>query len=206
MRIRTIALLVTLGAASWACGGTSEPEAEPSGGAEGAARSVADLVDRERVDSCAGFDAAQAADLLGVPAADLEVRTEFVSELGGQLCRYWSAESLLGPGIQFLMEAEESGTAASVRLARLRGDVPAGDAAIRGATGRSATGPSLMEFDGIGDEAFWDALTGGVSVRVRNVLATIQASSARQALSDREPAQIELERRVAELVARGLNE
>ena len=57
----------------------------------------------------------------------------------------------------------------------------------------------------MGDEAFWDTNTGGVNVRVRNIVATIHVSTSSTSMSDRDPAQIEMERRVAEEVARALS-
>ena len=71
-------------------------------------------------------------------------------------------------------------------------------------TGAPTQGAAVIEFEGIGDEAIWDVHTGGITLRVGNVIATIHASAADTAKSDRDPEQLELERRVAEEVARGL--
>jgi hypothetical protein len=161
-------------------------------------------VDASRIESCAGFSVETAAELLGAPASALSDESGRSDTLGGQICRYWSPESLIGPGLQFLLEVEPSSAAAAARLRTLREDAPAGDAAIGAATGQASSGRSVITFDGIGDEAFWDPLTGGVNLRVANVLASIQASPERRVVSEADPAQVELERRVAERIARGL--
>ena len=161
-------------------------------------------MDRARIDTCAGFTIGKAAEILGVPPSELKATTRWSEELGGQTCRYWSAESLIGPGVQFMLEAETSTAAAAASLASLRRNAPAGDAAIRNTVGKEAAGPAVIAFDDIGDEAMWDALTGTVSLRVANVVASIQASGSRNVASQRDKNTIDLERRVAAEVARGL--
>ena len=103
-----------------------------------------------------------------------------------------------------MLEVEPSPAAAAARLRTLREQAPVGDAVIGAAAGQATSGRSVITFDGIGDEAFWDPLTGGVNLRVYNVLASIQASAERSVVSESDPAQVELERRVAERIARGL--
>jgi|GEM_PF-3245806 hypothetical protein len=161
--------------------GRSEPFAED------------ELVDRALIDSCAGFDAEKAASLLGVNAAELEVLESFSERFGGQTCRYWSAASNIGPGIDILLNVQESSDAATRVLANQRELMPRVEAV-------PPTGPALVEFD-FGDEAIWDTNTGGVNVRVRNVIATVHVSMTDQPVSDRDAEQIELERRIAEEVA-----
>lgn len=146
----------------------------------------------------------KAAETLGVSAAALSAETGPSEALGGYVCRYWSPESLIGPGIQFLVEAEPSAAAAVASLRSPRENAPSGDAVIRDAIGQPKTGPPLIEFEGLGEEAFWEALTTAVNLGVGNVVITIQASSSRQLSPDKERTDIALERRVAEHVARGL--
>jgi hypothetical protein len=160
-------------------------------------------VDPAVVESCAGFSVETAAELLGVAPATLSDESGR-SDNSDKMCRYWSHESLIGPGLQFLLEVERSAAAAAARLRRLREEAPGGDAAIGTAVRQDRGGRSVMTFDGIGDEAFWDPLTGGVNLRVGNVLASIQASAQRKVVSNSDPVQVELERRVAERIARGL--
>ncbi len=136
--------------------------------------------------------------MLDVPVADLEVSESFVERLGGQQCRYWSTSSNIGPGIMILLNVQDSSAAARRILSGQRSVVPVVEALPE-------RGPALLEFDGIGDEAFWDSNTGGVNVRVRNIVATIHASLASKSMSDRDNGQIEMERRVAEEIARGLS-
>lgn len=199
MRRWTCALLLAVGVVSAGCGGSSDSAESPASDAETASSNGAELVDRAIVESCAGFDAAKAAGMLGVAAADLEVLESFSERISSQTCRYWSAESNVGPGIQFLLNVQESGTAAARILDGQRSGVPAVQAITEG------SGPALLEFDGFGDEAFWDSNTGGVNVRVRNVVVTVHAATSNKAMSDRDPGQMELERRVAEEVARALS-
>lgn len=209
MRTRLFALIVVVGAATWGCSSESETFADAGvGSADGgnadaagvAARTdseaAPELIDRTLIDSCAGFDAEKAASMLGVSAAELEVEESFAERFGGQTCRYWSAASRIGPGIQFLLNVQESSEAATQVLDSQRSVVPRVDAV-------PPTGPALVEFD-VGDEAFWDTNTGGVNVRVRNVVATVHVSTSGNSMSDRDPAQIDLERRVAEDIAAAL--
>jgi hypothetical protein len=200
-----IALAVTLVVASSGCDrsparGDAAANSSPAGGS----RPAAALVERARIDSCAGFTAEKAAELLGVEAGTLETRNAWSEEMGGQICRYWSRESLIGPGVQFLIEPAATAAEAASRLASLRRDAPAGEAAIRDAFGKATPGKALVVFEGIGDEAMWDPLTTGVSLRVGNAIASIKASPSRSLAAHKAEDTIELERRVAEEVARGL--
>src|SRR5690606_31049021 len=122
-----------------------------------------------------------------VPASELEVSESFVERLNGQQCRYWSESSNIGPGIEILLNVQESSAAARRILSGQRSVVPVVDILPE-------RGPALLEFDGIGDEAFWDSNTGGINVRVRNIVATIHASTASNSMSDRDPGQMEMER------------
>jgi hypothetical protein len=204
-RVLTAALLIALSGGATACERSQESNAPtPDAATDTPSHPSTDVIDRARIEACAGFTVDKAAELLGVSAADLEVQTGSSELTGGQLCRYWSAESLIGPGLQFVLESESSPAAAAQSLGRLRQDAPAGDAAIRGASGQPATGAAVVGIDGIGDEALWEALTNAVNVRVGNVLVSVQASSSRRAVEHDERAAIALERRVAEEVVRGL--
>ena len=210
MKTSTLALIVVFGTAAWGCGGESEPAdggggdstaASPSpstagGAAQNESEAAAQLVDRALIDSCAGFDVDKAASLLGVGAAELEVTETFSERIDSQICRYWSAASNVGPGIDIMLNIQESSDAARRILAGQRSGVPRVDAV-------PPTGPALVEFD-FGDEAFWDTNTGGVNVRVRNVIVTVHASTASNSMSDRDAGQIDVERRVAEDVAAAL--
>src|SRR5690606_18314918 len=166
------------------------------GAPQSATQAATNLVDRALIQSCAGFDAEKAASLLGLDAAQLEVTETFSDRIDSQICRYWSAESNVGPGIDIMLNVQESSDAARRILEGQRSVVPRVDAV-------PPTGPALVEYD-FGDEAFWDTNTGGVNVRVRNVVVTVHASTASNAMSDRDAGQIELERRVAEDVAAAL--
>lgn len=201
--LRSALVLVVLTAASWGCERSSDSAAASANTATAASSSSTGGVDPALVEACAGFTVETAAELLGVAPAALSDESGR-SEAIGQMCRYWSHESLIGPGLQFLLEVEPSHASAAARLRRLREEAPAGDAAIGAAVGQARSGRSVIAFEGIGDEAFWDPLTGGVNLRVGNVLASIQASAQRRVLSDSDPVQVELERRVAEMIARGL--
>lgn len=201
--LKAALVLLTFVAVS-ACGGSSPPSGGPDGASAAANREATAAVDPAVVESCAGFTVETAAELLGVPAGDLEVQTGPSEALGGHVCRYWSKDSLIGPGLQFLLDVEASAAEAAARLRSLRDDATPGDAAIRAATGQEGGGRSVMAFEGIGDEAFWDPLTGGVTLRAGAIVASVQASASRQSASDSDPTQVELERRVAERIASGL--
>jgi hypothetical protein len=202
--LRPALVLVVVTAASWGCQRASDSAAASADGPPAASAASTGGVDPALVESCASFSVETAAELLTVPASTLSDESGRSEALGGQMCRYWSHESLIGPGLQFLLEVEPSPSSAAARLRTLREDAPAGDAAIGAAVGHARGGRSVIAFEGIGDEAFWDPLTGGVNLRVGNVLASIQASAQRRVLSDSDPVQVELERRVAERIARGL--
>lgn len=196
MKTRTGALFFVLGAAVCGCSGETEPAVAAGGDADAGSSAAADLVDRALIESCAGFDVDKAASLLGVGAAELEVMETYSDRVGGQICRYWSAESNVGPGIDILLNDHESIAAARRIIETQRELVPLVDEV-------PPTGPARVEFD-FGDDAFWDTNTSGVVVRVRNVVAQVQVSASRELTSPRDPAQIALERRVAEEVAAAL--
>jgi len=202
MKLSTLAFVAVIGAAASGCGGESEPIGGTGGAVVGSPGSAgaatpdetgagAELVDRALIDSCAGFNVEKAASLLGV--AELEVMETFSERIGGQICRYWSAESSVGPGVDFMLNVQESSDAARRILATQRELVPRVDEV-------PPTGPALLEFD-FGDEAFWDTNTGGVVVRVRNVIATVQVSPSTEPMSHRDAGQIALERQIAEEIA-----
>src|SRR5690606_37608945 len=104
------------------------------------ASAAANLVDRALIDSCAGFNADRAASLLGLGVADLEVTEMFSDRINSQICRYWSAESRVGPGIDILLNVQESSNAAQRILEGQRSVVPRVDAV-------PPTGPALVEYD-----------------------------------------------------------
>ena len=174
--LKAALVLLTFVAVS-GCGGSSEPSGAPGGGSAAAKRETPAAADQAVVESCAGFTVETAAELLGVPAGDLEVQTGPSEEFGGHVCRYWSKDSLIGPGLQFLLDVEPSAAEATATLRRLREEAPAGDAAIRSAAGKPRGGRSVMAFEGIADEALWDPLTGGVTLRAGAIVATVQASA-----------------------------
>ena len=204
-RASTTALVIALSFGIVRCDRAPNRAAPAPTASTGApSRRPSTVIDRARIDACAGFTADKAAELLGVMSDELEVRQGLSELTRGQLCRYWSAESLIGPGLQFVLESESSPAAAARSMATLRENAAAGDAAIRESAGQQVAGGAVLEIEGLGDEAFWEALTNAVNVRVGSVLVSIQASSSRSAVQHDERAAIELERRVAQEVVRGL--
>lgn len=204
MKLSTLAFVAAIGTAASGCGGESQPIGDTGGAvvdspsaagaaAPGETGAATELVDRALVDSCAGFNVEKAASLLGVSAAELEIMETFSERIDSQICRYWSAESTVGPGVDFMLNVQESSDAARRILATQRELVPRVDEV-------PPTGPALLEFD-FGDEAFWDTNTGGVVVRVRNVIATVQVSPSTEPMSHRDAGQIALERQIAEEIA-----
>ncbi|MGH8203980.1 MAG: hypothetical protein ACREST_05175 [Steroidobacteraceae bacterium] len=163
------------------------------------------LLSREDVASCAGFTVDSAAAILGVPSSALAAKTGWSDEMGGQMCRYWSPESFIGPGVQILLQVEESEAATDRYLDSLRENAPPGSAAIASAMGQqpSADMP-LIELEGAGDEAVWDALTGATTLRVANVVAVIEAAPSGELAKGQDRVEIEFERKVAMEIARGL--
>ncbi|MGH8243835.1 MAG: hypothetical protein ACRETY_10860 [Steroidobacteraceae bacterium] len=163
------------------------------------------LLSREDVASCAGFTVDSAAAILGVPSSALAAKTGWSDEMGGQMCRYWSPESFIGPGLQILLQVEESEAAADRYLDSLRENAPPGAAAIGSTMGQqSSSEAALIELEGAGDEAVWDALTGAATLRVANVVAVIEAAPSGDLAKGQDRAEIEFERKVAMEIARGL--
>lgn len=159
---------------------------------------------RADVGECAGLDIESAAGLLGVPASALTAKTGWSDEMGGQTCRYWSSESLIGPGVQILFYIEDSEEAAIASLDSLRANAPGGSAAIAGAMGQAPPDAALVELEGAGDDALWDALTGTVNVRVGNVVATVEAAPSAELVQGQDRSEMELERRIAAAIGQGL--
>ena len=163
------------------------------------------LLTRDDVASCAGFTVESAATILGVPASALAAKTGWSDEMGGQMCRYWSPESFIGPGVQILLQVEESEAAAADYLESLRENAPPGSAAISSTMGQQPSAEaSIIELEGAGDEALWDALTGAATLRVANVVAVIEAAPSGELAKGQDRAEIEFERKAAVEIARGL--
>lgn len=164
-----IAMAFLLTAPMWACGGS---ESEEQGGARGSARG-GELVSAEAVRNCAGFSTEDAAQVLDLPAAEIEEASEDIHEtLRG--CSYRSTRDPM-TGVAFTLATSESVEEAVDGMAYGREMAGMAKRTIEGVTETGSSRPALEEVEGVGDEAYWMEVNGTLNVRVKNVEIQIQA-------------------------------
>ena len=110
---------------------------------------------------CAGFSAADAAPLIGAPAAQV---TRHVEKLTPKLATCSYAAGKGAPALAFSVEVHASDKAASAALERYREDLSlAGESGPwRGKLPKGA----YSDISGIGDDAVWTDINGALTVRV----------------------------------------
>ncbi|HEX7502961.1 MAG TPA: hypothetical protein VF451_06040 [Acidobacteriota bacterium] len=117
--------------------------------------------------NCAGFTAADAAEIMNLPAAAITAKTEKVHE-GLWMCTFSSPRKEL----KFSVALAASAADASVDMSRYREslEVEAGTAAYRGRLRRGAWSEVLP----LGEESTWTDITRTLTVRQGNVTIQVQ--------------------------------
>ena len=177
-------------AAAFGCGGSAPERETPAGGATPAA--ATDLISADALAGCAGFSAARAASLLGVPP---EVVTDFSRTEGRlRMCHYRNADDVT-KSVSFTLGHRESVEQAKSSMQRERESMGAAQGAIDRVTGSQSKTAASEDMSGIGDEAFYSAMNGAIMLRVGNVLAQVTS-----------PGDLALKKRAAEAVAQALRQ
>jgi hypothetical protein len=139
---------------------TSTPTAAASG-----------MIAPQRVAGCAGFTAAAAAQLLGVPVADIkDASSDIYDKL--RSCTYASTADSTKQ-VSFTLAVADSVREATDDMAVLRGHLGVGQRALGGVTGSGAEATPFEEVAKLGDEAVWARLNKTLNVRVGNITVQV---------------------------------
>ena len=122
--------------------------------------------------TCGGFGAAQAAELLGVPASGITDSSSDVTPTL-RMCTF-SARDASSQIVTFSMSLEESVDEARRTYAQMKANIPIAQHAQESA-GVSSDDSALIEIGGLGDEALWTNVNGALSVRRGNLMIQVMA-------------------------------
>lgn len=119
------------------------------------------------MDNCAGFTAADAGEIMNLPASAITARTEKKHD-GLWMCTFSSKRTSLS----FSIALAESETEASIDMARYREslELEAGTASFRGRLPRGAWSEVLP----LGEESTWTDITHTLTVRQGNLTIQVQ--------------------------------
>lgn len=179
-----LAGLVMAAACGGAPGGEAKGGAAPGSPAPRAAGGGA-LANAGTLSTCGGFGAAQAAEILGVPASGVQDRS---SELSPTLrmCTFSTSDAASG-AVSFSLSLEESADEAKRTYAQMKDNIPIAEHAQEAAGARSDDS-ALIEIGGLGDEALWTNVNGALTVRRANLMIQVMAPPDRRkqiAVADR---------------------
>jgi hypothetical protein len=124
------------------------------------------MVSPEAVAACGGFTLNDAAYVLGVPASELEDRSEASSD-NLNLCSFLISGSMDGVG--FYLSVSDSVQRAVAEMEQGRGMAGLAQKTIDQATGTQSQDEALESEDNIGEEAYFMEVNGTFNVRVGNV-------------------------------------
>jgi hypothetical protein len=127
----------------------------------------AEKIYKPDMNNCAGFTAADAGEVMSVPAADITAKTEKV-HAALWMCTFSSDRKSL----RFSVTLAESEAEASVDMARYREnlELEAGTASFRGRLPRNAWSEVLP----LGEESTWTDITHTLTVRQGNLTIQVQ--------------------------------
>ena len=169
-----VASLVGLGPIG--CGRKSaEPSAGTSGKQDGKRTGSGGTVSLATVQSCAGFSTAAAAEILGIPAADLVDQSQDLYETL-RSCSFGNPNDSR-QSVIFSLSHDESVEEATAEMASLRSNLELAQHTPAGAPGEGA----YSDISGLGDEALWTAVNGTLNVRWRNVSLQVISPSDKKA-------------------------
>ncbi len=142
-----LALLTSPGCGSQATDSSASTESR-AGQSEGIEMDVA---------HCAGFGPSKAAALLGVPAESLEDNSQDLTE-HSRWCIYSNKEDS-GKGVTFTVDRAESADKAALEFQQFLGHLDVATETI------GEAGDKAHKISGLGDEAVWAPIPGGVYLR-----------------------------------------
>ena len=148
------------------CKGASNDDQKTAGETPSGA-SAAKVYSMEVVNRCAGFGAAQAAELLAVPAAEVEPRIEQVTPTTRGCTFTYRADQ--SRQISFSITREDSIEEAQHSFASYRDTVSIGSRVQQSATGDKPAEGAYVDILGVGDEAIWSHMNDSLAVRRTNL-------------------------------------
>jgi hypothetical protein len=158
--LATVGIVVLCG-----CRGASNDPPSSADNSPGPSPTIVYSVDV--VNACAGFGAAQAAELLAVAAADVEARSEQVTPTTrGCTFTYRGDETRQ---LSFSITREDSIDEAKHSFASYRETVSIGSQVQQSATGKQPEEGAYVDILGVGDEAIWSHTNGALAVRRANL-------------------------------------
>jgi hypothetical protein len=150
---------------SCGCKGGSD-DRQPSGA--GASQSSTTAVhSMEVANRCAGFGAAQAAELLAVAAAEIEPRLEQVTPTTRGCTFTYRGDQTRQ--VSFSITREETVDEAKASFASYRETVTMGSRTQEAATGKTPAEGAYVDILGVGDEAVWSHTNEALAVRRANL-------------------------------------
>ncbi len=168
------ALVVSVGLSG--CGRKSaEPSAGRSGEQAGKRAASGGTVPLATVKSCAGFSTAAAAEILGIPAADLVDQSQDLYETL-RSCSFGNPNDSR-QSVIFSLSHDESVEEATAEMASLRSNLELAQNTPAGTSGDGA----YSDISGLGDEALWTAVNGTLNVRRGNIYLQIISPSDKKA-------------------------
>jgi hypothetical protein len=121
----------------------------------------------EVVNRCAGFGAAQAAELLAVPAGQIEPRLQQITPTTRECSFVYRADPTRLVG--FSITREDSIDEAKHSFASYRETVSIGSRVQQSATGEKPAEGAYVDILGVGDEAVWSHTNESLAVRHKNL-------------------------------------
>ena len=149
------------------CGCKSASNGQQRSGDTSSGASSVKVYSIDVVNRCAGFSAAQAAELLAVPAAEVEPHLEQVTPTTrGCTFTYRRDQSRQ---LSFSITREDSIEEAKHSFASYRETVTIGSRVQQSATGDKPPEGAYVDILGVGDEAIWSHTNGTLAVRRTNL-------------------------------------
>ena len=172
------------------CGGRATDGGGASGQGKEAGRGDG-MVAAAKVASCAGYTTEVAAQVLNVPAAEIEEKSQDLYEKL-RSCSFVSSQDATRR-VEFSLRRDDSVEEATDEMDVFRSHLGTGQGAMADVTGEKAKGAPYEEVPGLGDEALWAPINGTLNVRLGNVSVQVSLPDDREA-----------QRRIAERVIAGL--
>jgi hypothetical protein len=155
------------------CGSNDGQPAPPQATAEPASPArTSDAIGRDALARCAGFGAAHAADLLGVPASALVDKSQDISP-NSRGCGFANSDG--SSALMFSLNFDESVDDAKTAFAQMRDTLAIGRRVQDSATGNKSEEGAYSDILGLGDEAVWSSVNYSLAVRHKNITVLVMS-------------------------------
>lgn len=124
------------------------------------------MVSPAAIAACGNFTIDDAASILGIPASEMENRSEAYSS-ESSLCSFLRAGS--SDGVGFYLSVSDSIERAAAEMEQGRGMASMAQTTINQATGTESKEDALKNAEGLGEEAYFMEVNGTLNIRVGNV-------------------------------------